>query len=170
MGFFDFLTNASADPMGYAGPQNTADAFLNTSGGGGFDFGAMMKDPNILKAMASMGTALDPEGAGGTIGRPASALITNKALQQATAKRTGQQNALLDKILGAIGKGGMVSDVSDNSLPDNLTLSLGPKGETSMTLKGTPTENAFSDVTDLSLDSVRKPAPTPSTGGGGFPF
>ena len=70
--------------------------------------GNLLEDRNFLNILAGIGTELDPEGAGGMIGRPTQQMIRSTVAQEnaeASAKATKDFQNLLYQV--AMGKGGM---------------------------------------------------------------
>lgn len=63
----------------------------------------MLADPNFQLALANMGTAADPEGTGGTIGKAAANLISSKAAQTAVEKRDKSRQTQIDMLVSALG-------------------------------------------------------------------
>ncbi len=87
----DFLTNASADPYGYAGPQTGIDASMNAGGFMGGVGNAMSKNPEMFAIMLDMlGQGFDKDnpfaGFGTTMGKSS---LANKALAE---EKTEQQD------------------------------------------------------------------------------
>jgi len=120
---FDFLTNASADPFGYAGPQNTADEFVNTNslGGGDLDFAGLLSDPDILRAMGDMGKMAGPGSFGDVVGTAASNLHRRRAVQRAGKEKMEENKSFQDKMIDALANRNLLSPGEDNGLPDSVT-------------------------------------------------
>ena len=65
----------------------------------GQTFSDLSKDRNFMSLLAGIGTGLDPEGAGGIIGRPTTSLIQSMAAQEATAKQASQRDKFSSSIM-----------------------------------------------------------------------
>ena len=96
----------------------------------GFNWGSvedLFANRNFQALLAGIGTELDPQGAGGMIGRPTMQMIKSKAAQEATAK---QQKFFTDlaKYLGGFTPGdqpGLTSMTMDNK---GVTMKMTPEG------------------------------------------
>jgi len=64
-----------------------------------------LQDPNVLRFMAELGTSIDPEGAGGAIGRPTTEMI----------RREAQPN-FMENLIKALGEGGQVKIKPDGGI------------------------------------------------------
>lgn len=69
----------------------------------------LLADPNFQNLLAGIGTKLDPEGVGGALGTPTTALIKSLAAQKALGKSENKRDAynkqLLDVLSGMTPKG-----------------------------------------------------------------
>ncbi|GAG31976.1 unnamed protein product [marine sediment metagenome] len=72
-------------------------------GSGGFDFMKLLGDRNFINMLAGVGTGLDPQGAGGAIGRPTQQYIQSLATQEAVAKKEGQRMKMEKDLLSILG-------------------------------------------------------------------
>lgn len=63
-----------------------------------FSISEFFANPNMQLLLAGLGTELDPEGAGGRIGRPTANLIRSQAAQSAAAKQLAEGKAERDEL------------------------------------------------------------------------
>jgi len=87
-----------------------ANGFMDAISGFGKQAGNLLEDPNFQRTLAQVGQGIDPQGAGGNIGRAAEGMI-----------QRGQQAELLERLLAS---GGEVNIGADGSMKAR-----GPKPE-----------------------------------------
>lgn len=150
---YDWLTNESADPYGYAGPQNFMDASMHT--GFGAKMNNLFEDQNFIRMLGEKGAEIsDGRNIMSAIGSGASEWSRRQAVQKAGAKSMGRQNSFQDQLLQLLQEGNLLSPKEDNDAPDSITID----GDGNYKINGsnTPQKVGFKGA-ESSLESLRAP-------------
>lgn len=175
MGFFDFLGGGQAAPQPMDAVAGIPAGGANPMGG--TDYTALLKDPNFIQFLAGVGAMANPGGPGEAIGAPVVNWSRNKAFQDAAAKQSSRDEAIMQQLIGLIGgaknPAGVVGPVDDPKTFNSVTFD--GKG---MTIKaplpgaemaGIPTNAPLESVTKP-VQSAAKPTQTQATAQGGRDF
>lgn len=93
----------------------------------GFDVNKLFANENFLRMLAGIGTALDPDGPGGRLGKVADALIVNTKSQEALAKQLNPSQQAV------INPNATVEPTRDSGLAQKVSQLLTPAGEEGLT-------------------------------------
>jgi len=126
--------------MGQGGEQAAPQGFMDKAS-------SLLRDPNVIMALGELG-AIGGKGSVGQIaGEAGKQLSRRRAVQKAGAEQIGRGRTFQDRILQMAAKGDLLSDPTDNTRPDSLTID--GKGNLSLKAGMSDSPNYLGEQTPL---------------------
>lgn len=122
---------------------------------GGFDFAALLEDPNFIRGLGEAGASISSgEPIGKSVGDFASNLTRRRAIQKGARESRGRERSFQERLLSMLSEGNLLSAKDQNDAFD--TLSIDGDGNVNLGMKNTPQKPGFQR--QQSLESVRRPS------------